>query len=99
MMAIQTSASTKSEAHDRYWKEIETLVVAYAAKNHLGFLTVWGILADKADEGDGKLYDLVLTKHISLYYAVKELGWGKRFLDVARHIFMKSDDDQHVPCY
>ncbi len=94
-MTTKTELST--EAYKRQWAEIESLVVAYAAKNRLGFLTVWGMLADKVDEGDGQLYDLVLINHVSLYEAVNLLGWGQLFINVAREMFIKFQDNQDMP--
>jgi hypothetical protein len=79
------------QRHDKVWNRVEELVTAYAAINYLGFLTVWGMLADKADEGDGHLYDMVLTGHKSLYTAVLELGWSTRLLKTARELFIKQE--------
>lgn len=80
---------TLAEAHANYWKQTETLVNLYADKHCIGYLTVWGMLADRVDEGDGSIYDAILTNHLSLYYAVAQLNYGQKFLDTAKSLFIK----------
>jgi len=83
----------KSKYHDYQWGMISTIVTAYAIKNHIGWLTVWGTLADKADEGSGALYNEMLTNHLSFYAAAEKLVNTCELLDLARDLFIKRTDD------
>jgi hypothetical protein len=78
--------------HAYYWGQLDTLVKAYAFRNCKGFLEVWGMLADKYDEGRGTLYDEMLNRHLSLYDAVSKLGITKDLLETAYKLFMVKAD-------
>jgi len=83
----------KNKHHDYLWGLISTIVTAYASKNNLGWLTVWGMLADKADEGSGALYDEMLINHLSFYAAAKKLDITCELIELSEDMFIRRAND------